>query len=465
MQTSHNQYASNLYGISTISGQWTRARLRKHFTEQQITSAISRNVLTEDRTGTIRAVPGKTRLLEQDLQPGEMVVRMVDGKPIQMMVVRDDQGNTQLVNPEAPNEPQQSVPEDELITPEEIEGMKELGVESGGDKGTYSNPLAESGIVSFKQVFGEPEHGEDWDCLVEVAFELFANFNPQQPDTASVAAMIDQIGSCDVVGLTDGKRAAIYEQCFHEANENQMDQADRFLGCVETALREYGKEQPQSGDPRGDGESPAQTLGESDALNDIPPSPMRFKRCGECGCPEGGGASRSGHSTACSKYDHLSTPGAAIEGRQSSLAATGHARRLLQRQRPGLARYGKLAESLLENRDTGPRGFSDAIRAGVKLAKADPYYGQPDEEPEQPGVLDLEDEEQWPTLQAAAERYGEQKIVQFIYNRHCSRFDPSTTSLADAIDKAWQYHTDEDTILEDFRTVDSYGDLAQYMRP
>lgn len=104
-------------------------------------------------------------------------------------------------------------------------------------------------------------------------------------------------------------------------------------------------------------------------------------------------------------------------------------------------------------------------RGGVKLAKADPYYGQPDEEPEQPGVLDLEDEEQWPTLQAAAERYGEQKIVQFIYNRHCSRFDPSTTSLADAIDKAWQYHTDEDTILEDFRTVDSYGDLAQYMRP
>jgi len=256
-----HHHASNLYGLSTISGQWTRARLLKHFTEQQITSAISRNVLTEDRIGTIRAVPGKTRLLEQDLQPGEMVVRMVDGKPIQMMVVRDDQGNTQLVNPEAPNEPQQSVPEDELITPDELEGLKDLGVEPGGDKGTYSNPLA---------------------------------------------------------------------------------------------------------------------------------------------------------------------------------------------------------ESLLENSDTGPRGFSDAIRAGAALAKADPYYGQPDEEPEQP--TPEADDEQWPTLQAAADRYGEQKIVQFIYNRHCSRFDPSSTSLEDAIDMAWQYHTTEDEILEDFRTVDSYGDLDQYMR-
>lgn len=31
----------------------------------------------------------------------------------------------------------------------------------------------------------------------------------------------------------------------------------------------------------------------------ITPSPMRFKRCGECGCPN-----HKQHSTACSKYDH-----------------------------------------------------------------------------------------------------------------------------------------------------------------
>ncbi len=37
---------------------------------------------------------------------------------------------------------------------------------------------------------------------------------------------------------------------------------------------------------------------------EIPLSPMRFKRCGECGCAEHKGANNSGHSTACSKYDH-----------------------------------------------------------------------------------------------------------------------------------------------------------------
>lgn len=35
----------------------------------------------------------------------------------------------------------------------------------------------------------------------------------------------------------------------------------------------------------------------------IPPSPMRFKRCGECGCAEHRGARGTGHSTACSKFD------------------------------------------------------------------------------------------------------------------------------------------------------------------
>ena len=42
----------------------------------------------------------------------------------------------------------------------------------------------------------------------------------------------------------------------------------------------------------------------ADVLADIPPSPMRFKRCGECGCPEHGGANGQGHATNCSKYDH-----------------------------------------------------------------------------------------------------------------------------------------------------------------
>lgn len=34
-------------------------------------------------------------------------------------------------------------------------------------------------------------------------------------------------------------------------------------------------------------------------LENIPLSPMRFKRCGECGC-----AAHKGHSTACSRYNH-----------------------------------------------------------------------------------------------------------------------------------------------------------------
>lgn len=39
-------------------------------------------------------------------------------------------------------------------------------------------------------------------------------------------------------------------------------------------------------------------------IQTIPLSPMRFKRCGECGCASHLGANNSGHATNCSKYDH-----------------------------------------------------------------------------------------------------------------------------------------------------------------
>lgn len=68
------------------------------------------------------------------------------------------------------------------------------------------------------------------------------------------------------------------------------------------------------------------------------------------------------------------------------------------------------------------------------------------------------------TIDQFAEQYGEQKIVTFIFNRHCSRFDPSTTDLEDALEKAWQYHVSEDEILEDLIRVESHGDLDQYFR-
>lgn len=68
------------------------------------------------------------------------------------------------------------------------------------------------------------------------------------------------------------------------------------------------------------------------------------------------------------------------------------------------------------------------------------------------------------TIKELAERYGEENLVRFIYNRHCSRFDPHDTALDDALDIAGQYHTPEEDIVTDFVIVESYGDLAQYMR-
>ena len=68
------------------------------------------------------------------------------------------------------------------------------------------------------------------------------------------------------------------------------------------------------------------------------------------------------------------------------------------------------------------------------------------------------------TVESFSEQYGERNVVRFIYNRHCSRFDPETASLDDALDTAWQYHVDSDAILEDLVRVESYGDLAQYFR-
>ncbi len=68
------------------------------------------------------------------------------------------------------------------------------------------------------------------------------------------------------------------------------------------------------------------------------------------------------------------------------------------------------------------------------------------------------------TLESIAEQYGDQNLVNFIYNRHCSRFDPENTGWIFAVDVAWQYHVQESEIIEDFERVESYGDLEQYFR-
>lgn len=65
---------------------------------------------------------------------------------------------------------------------------------------------------------------------------------------------------------------------------------------------------------------------------------------------------------------------------------------------------------------------------------------------------------------AYVQRYGEEAIKNFIYNRHCARFDPTTSSVEDAVEKAWQYHTPLDEIVSDLETVESYSDLDQYFR-
>lgn len=68
------------------------------------------------------------------------------------------------------------------------------------------------------------------------------------------------------------------------------------------------------------------------------------------------------------------------------------------------------------------------------------------------------------TIESIKEQYGEQKLINFIFNRHCSRFNPHDISLDDALEIAWQYHTTEEDIVSDFETVESYNDLDQYFR-
>lgn len=59
--------------------------------------------------------------------------------------------------------------------------------------------------------------------------------------------------------------------------------------------------------------------------------------------------------------------------------------------------------------------------------------------------------------------HASRKMVAFIRNRHCSRV-PFTSSLSDAVEKAWSYHSDAETIAKDFKTVAAYQDLDQYTR-
>jgi hypothetical protein len=59
--------------------------------------------------------------------------------------------------------------------------------------------------------------------------------------------------------------------------------------------------------------------------------------------------------------------------------------------------------------------------------------------------------------------HASRKMVAFIHGRHCSRF-PLTASLSDAVETAWSYHSDAETIAKDFKAVAAYGDLDQYTR-
>jgi hypothetical protein len=59
--------------------------------------------------------------------------------------------------------------------------------------------------------------------------------------------------------------------------------------------------------------------------------------------------------------------------------------------------------------------------------------------------------------------HASRKMVAFIHVRHCSRF-PLTASLSDAVETAWSYHSDAETIAKDFKAVAAYGDLDQYTR-
>lgn len=113
---------SKRYTLSTLSGTWTTPRLKKiGMTEADIGDAQRQNVITKDSHGLIRSVRGKAKLLESTLAPGSTVVRIVDGHPVEFMVVRDDNGKVQLVNPEDGSSSQTTVERNELLTPEETD--------------------------------------------------------------------------------------------------------------------------------------------------------------------------------------------------------------------------------------------------------------------------------------------------------------------------------------------------------
>ena len=59
--------------------------------------------------------------------------------------------------------------------------------------------------------------------------------------------------------------------------------------------------------------------------------------------------------------------------------------------------------------------------------------------------------------------HGDRKVVAFIHNRHQERV-PFTASLEDALHTFEQYSGDVADIISDWKTVESYGDLAQYVR-
>lgn len=80
------------------------------------------------------------------------------------------------------------------------------------------------------------------------------------------------------------------------------------------------------------------------------------------------------------------------------------------------------------------------------------------------GLAEAVGEEQEQTIWDIADRFGSREVVAFIHNRHQERVS-LTASLEDAIDLASQYDPEfEYNFLKDWATVESYGDLDQYVR-
>lgn len=130
-----------LYSISRLPGIWTVPRLKAHFHESAIRRAIGQRILVESSPGSLSASRQKGSLLENQLTPGEEVLRIVDGKPVKMIVVKDDSGRVHLANPDQPKENVEASRED-VLDQKDIDDLSKLGADRSGNlKKPFSTPL------------------------------------------------------------------------------------------------------------------------------------------------------------------------------------------------------------------------------------------------------------------------------------------------------------------------------------